>query len=121
MEPIVEWYVWSHGIFTIPVIFSISYLLQFTVGCPGPCMCFPLHLHLQMSSLKFVEYLGVVGLEPWMVATFSEIALDLVENRIDLKVVKYTFESSLGSLIVMNTLVATDWLWLRFDPVYRVV
>jgi len=50
-------------------------------------MCFPLHLHLRMSSLK-VEYLRVVVLEPWMVAACSEIALDLVENRIDLKVVK---------------------------------
>jgi len=36
-----------------------------------------------MSSLKVVEYLGVVGLEPWMMVACSEIALDLVENRID--------------------------------------
>jgi len=71
--------------------------------------------------LKVVEYLGVVGLEPWMIAACSEITLDLVESRIDLLVVKDTFESSVGSLIVVNTLVATGWLWVRFEPVYRVV
>jgi len=71
--------------------------------------------------LKVAGYLGVVGLELWMIVACSEIALDLVENRIDLKVVKDIFESSVGSLIVMNTLVTTDWLWVRFDPAYRVV
>jgi len=70
-----------------------------------------------MSSLKVVEYLGVVRLEPWMIAACSEIALDLVESRTDLNVLKDTFESSVGSLFVVNTLVATDWLWVRFDPV----
>ena len=39
----------------------------------------------------------------------------------DLKVVKDTFEPSLGPLIVVNTSVATDLLWVRFDPMYRVV
>ena len=56
-----------------------------------------------------------------MIAACSEIALDLVENRIDFNVVKDTFKSSVGPFFVVNTLVATDWLWVRFDPVYRVV
>jgi hypothetical protein len=56
-----------------------------------------------------------------MVVARGEIAPDLVENRIDLKVVKGTFESSVGSPIVVNTFVATDWLWIRFHPVYLVV
>ena len=63
METTADWYVWGPGIFTSPV-FSVSYLLQFAMGCPGPCVCRPLHLHLRMSSLKVVEYLGAVGLEP---------------------------------------------------------
>ena len=66
------------------------------------------HLHLGMSSWKDVEYLGVVWLEPWMVVAYLEIALDLVENRIGLGVGKDTFESSVGSLIVVNTLAATE-------------
>ena len=44
-----------------------------------------------------------------------------MENRIDLEVRKDTFESLMGSLIVVNTLVATNWLWVRFDTVYRLV
>ena len=52
-----------------------------------------------MSSFKVVEYLGVMGLEPWMIATCSEIVLDLVENRIDLNVVKDIFESAVGSFL----------------------
>ena len=44
-----------------------------------------------------------------------------MEKRIDLNVVKHTFESSVGSFFVVNTLVATDWLWVRSDPVCWVV
>ena len=43
-----------------------------------------------------------------MVVAYSEFSLDLVENRIGLEVGKDTFESSVGSLIVVNTLVATE-------------
>jgi Co/Zn/Cd efflux system component len=35
--------------------------------------------------------------------------------------VKGTFEALVGSLVVMNTLVATDWHWVVFDPVYQLV
>jgi len=45
----------------------------------------------------------------------------LVENRIDLEVGKNTFESSMCSLIVVNILVGTGWLWVRFDPAYQLV
>jgi len=44
-----------------------------------------------------------------MVVACSEIALDLVENKIDLRVVRGTFEALSGSLIVMETLVTSDW------------
>jgi len=56
-----------------------------------------------------------------MISACSEFDLYLVENRIDLMVVKDKHESLVGSQIMVNTLVATDWLWVRSDPVYRVV
>jgi hypothetical protein len=42
-----------------------------------------------------------------MVVACSEIALDLVENKIDLRVVRGTFEALSGSRIVMGKLVAS--------------
>jgi hypothetical protein len=62
-----------------------------------------------------------VELEPQMVVACSEIALDLVENKIDLKVVRGTFEALSGSLIVMDTVVAYDWYWVEYGLVYRLV
>jgi len=56
-----------------------------------------------------------------MIAACSEIDLDLVKNGINLMVVKDAHESLVGSQIMVNILVATDWLWVRSDPVYRVV
>jgi hypothetical protein len=56
-----------------------------------------------------------------MVVACSEIALDLVENKIDLRVVRGTFEALSGSLIVMDALVASDWYWVKFDLVCRLV
>ena len=56
-----------------------------------------------------------------MVVACSEIALDLVENKIDLRVVRGTFEALSGSLIVMDTLVASNWYWVKCDLVYRLV
>ena len=32
-----------------------------------------------------------------------------------------TFEALVGSLVVMNTVVATDWHWVVFDPVCRLM
>ena len=56
-----------------------------------------------------------------MVVACSEITLDLVENKRDLRVVKGTFEVLSGSLIVMDTLVTSDWYWVKSDLVYRMV
>ena len=70
LQSVKAWNLLSRGmsgvVESLPVLcfFSVSYSLQFAMGCLGPCVCCPVHLHLRMSSFKFVEYLGVVGLEP---------------------------------------------------------
>jgi hypothetical protein len=56
-----------------------------------------------------------------MVVACSEIALYLVENKRDLRVVRVTFEALSGSLIVMDRLVVSDWYRVKSDLVYRLV
>ena len=63
MIPIVQWYVLGCGIFTSPVFFSFSYLLQFARGFLEPCAWCPPHLRLWMSPLKFGGHMIVVELE----------------------------------------------------------
>jgi hypothetical protein len=53
-----------------------------------------------------------------MVVACSEIALDLVENRTDWRVVSGIFGALVDSLIVMNTAVATVWRWAMCETLY---
>jgi hypothetical protein len=51
----------------------------------------------------------------------SKIALDLVENKMGLRVVGGTFEAAVGSLVLVDIMVTIDWYWVMMDPVYRLV
>ena len=69
-------------------------------------MCLLSSSSLAMLSLQVVEYLAVVRLETWMEVTYSEVSLDLVENRLGLEVGNDKFVFSVDSLIVVDTFVA---------------
>jgi hypothetical protein len=74
-----------------------------------------------MTSWKYAEYMFVVELEPQVGVACSRIALDLVENKMGLRVVRGTFEAVVGSLVVVDIMVSIGWYWVTLDPVYRLV
>jgi hypothetical protein len=74
-----------------------------------------------MTSWKFAEYMLVVELELQVGVTCSRIALDLLENKMGLRVVRGTFEAVVGSLVVMDIMVSIGWYWVTLDPVCRLV
>jgi hypothetical protein len=51
----------------------------------------------------------------------SRIALDSVENKMWLRVVRGTFEAVVGSLVVVDIMVSIGWYWVTLDPVYWLV
>ena len=78
------------------------------MGFLEPCVGCPLHLHLWMSSLKFGDYMILMGV-------FRNCSW--FGGKLDrLKGLRGTFEALVGSL---NTVVATDWRWVMFGRVYR--
>jgi hypothetical protein len=62
-----------------------------------------------------------VELEPQVGVACSRIALDLVENKKGLSVVRGMFEAVVGSLVVVDIMVSIGWYWVTLDPVYRLV
>jgi hypothetical protein len=62
-----------------------------------------------------------VELEPQVGVACSRIALDSVENKMRLRVVRGTFEAVVGSLLVVDIMVSIGWYWVTLDSVYRLV
>jgi hypothetical protein len=62
-----------------------------------------------MTSWKCAEYMLAVELEPQAGVACSRIALNSVENKMCLRVVRDTFEAVVGSLVVLDIMVSIGW------------